>query len=73
VINLDRQRVVSSNIGSIGYDAISKILEVEFLTGAIYHYFGVPEQLYVQLMSASSHGTFLSQYIKDSYSYARIL
>jgi hypothetical protein len=73
VISLDRQRVVSSNISSIGYEPISFILEVEFLTGAIYHYFGVPEQVYVQLMAASSHGTFLAQYVKNSYAYTRIV
>ncbi len=70
---MNRQIVASSNIRSIGYEAASMILEVEFLTGAIYHYFGVSEQVYVQLMAANSHGTFLAQYIKGTYNYARIL
>jgi hypothetical protein len=69
---MNRQRVISSNIGSIGYDSAIFTLEVEFLNGSIYQYFGVPEQLFKQLMVASSHGTFFSHFIKKSYNYVRI-
>jgi len=70
---MDRKNVVSSNIRSIGYDPKSMVLEVEFHNGSIYHYFGVPESLFTQLMNASSHGTFLAQNIKNRFSYKRIL
>ena len=36
---MDRTPVVSSNINSIGYDASSSVLEVEFRSG-LYQYFG---------------------------------
>lgn len=63
----------SSNIASIGYDSISQILEVEFLNGAIYQYYDVPETLYDGLMSADSHGKYLNEYIKKGgYSYSRV-
>lgn len=61
---MDRKHVSSSNIDSIGYDSTSQILEVEFLNGSIYQYFGIPEYLYFGLMSANSHGKYLNEYIK---------
>ncbi|MBO7494531.1 MAG: KTSC domain-containing protein [Bacteroidales bacterium] len=70
---MDRKYVSSSNIASIGYDSISQILEVEFLNGAIYQYYDVPETLYDGLMSADSHGKYLNEYIKKGgYSYSRV-
>lgn len=70
---MQRQNVVSSNIKSIGYDSIRPILEVEFKTGLIYQYFGVPQHLYQGLMQASSHGEYFDTYIKKGrFSYIRV-
>lgn len=63
----------SSNIASIGYDASDMILEVEFLNGAIYQYYDVPQSVYDGLMSASSHGSYLDAYVKKGgYRYSKI-
>ena len=67
-----RYSVASSNIASIGYDAPSQTLEVEFLSGTIYQYFGVPENMYDELMQAGSKGRFLNTYIKNAYGYSRV-
>ena len=69
---MERYSVASSNIASIGYDAPSQTLEVEFLNGTIYQYYGVPENLYDQLMQAGSKGRFLNTYIKNAYGYSRV-
>lgn len=70
---MERQYVSSSNIASIGYDASDMILEVEFLNGAIYQYYDVPQSLYDGLMSASSHGSYLDAYVKKGgYRYSKI-
>lgn len=69
---MERYSVASSNIASIGYDAPSQILEVEFLSGTIYQYYGVPENMYEQLMQESSKGRFLNTYIKNAYGYSRV-
>ena len=69
---MERDSVASSNIASIGYDAPSQTLEVEFLNGTIYQYYGVPENLYDQLMQAGSKGRFLNTYIKNAYGYSRV-
>lgn len=69
---MERISVGSSNIASIGYNSDSEVLEVEFLNGSIYEYYGVPEQIHQDLMSASSHGSYLSANIKNHFSYTRI-
>ncbi len=69
---MERYSVASSNIASIGYDAGPETLEVEFLTGAIYQYYNVPQNMYDQLMQAGSKGRFLNTYIKNAYAYSRV-
>lgn len=65
-----RQYVSSSNIRSIGYE--NGTLEVEFNRGGIYQYHGVPENLYRNLMNASSHGSYFENYIKHSFTPIKI-
>ena len=43
---MKRTKVSSSNLGSIGYDNTTSILEIEFLHGGIYQYSDVPEHIY---------------------------
>jgi len=62
--------VSSSNIHSIGYD--NSNLYVRFNSGATYRYINVPENLYKNLMNASSKGSYLDSYIKGAYSYQKI-
>ncbi len=68
-----RTPVSSSNLASVGYDEYEHILEVEFLSGSVYHYYNVPEQVYRGLMSASSHGTYFGEYVRTSYQYKQVL
>jgi TIR domain/KTSC domain len=69
---VQRVSVRSSNVSSVGYDARAKILEIEFHSGSIYHYFGVPEHLFHGLLRAPSHGKYLNAHIKASYAYEQI-
>ena len=69
---MDRQSVVSSNIKSIGYDHISRTLEIEFHDRGLYKYFEVPETAFNGLMGASSYGSYFHRYIKDKYRWAKI-
>ncbi len=62
--------VSSSNIASIGYE--NGTLYVAFNRGGLYAYSGVPESVYRNLMSASSHGSYLAAHIKGVYPYKRI-
>jgi hypothetical protein len=69
---MERYNVASSNVQSIGYEPQSQTLEVEFLEGTIYQYYGVPQNMYDQLMREPSKGRFLNTYIKNQYPYSRV-
>ena len=69
---MHRNQVASSNIRSIGYDMQTQTLEVEFLSGWVYQYYGVPEFIHQEIMQASFKGQFLNQYIKNAYPYSRV-
>ena len=62
----------SSTVRAIGYDPQSQTLEVEFLSGAVYQYYGVPDHMHEQMMEAPSKGRFLNMYIRDNYPYSRV-
>ncbi len=69
---MDRDMVTSTNVSSIGYDIGTQTLEVEFLGGRIYQYYGVPDTLHDQIMHTPSKGRFFNHYIKNSYPYSRV-
>lgn len=69
---MELQRVTSSNITAVGYDPQTETLEVEFLSGFRYQYYGVTQGLFDEMMRAPSKGRFLNQYIKDQYPYSRV-
>lgn len=62
--------VSSSNIHSIGYE--NGKLYVQFKSGGLYVYSGVPATIYKALMSAPSHGRYLAHNIKNCYPYTRL-
>lgn len=66
-MTLQRERVKSSVIESLGYDTERHTLEVEFRTGRIYQYFMVPPDLHRRLMNAKSIGGFFNRRLRDVY------
>lgn len=63
-----RKSVESSSISSVGFDAASQTLEVEFTRGGrVYQFFEVPEFLFRGLMVAQSKGHFVATKIADRY------
>lgn len=69
---MNRQRVSSSSIKSVGYNPDAEILEVEFHNGGVYQYFDVPTRTHEDLINAFSKGKYYTVYIKDAYLYRRI-
>ena len=67
-----RQPVASSDLRAVGYDAARQILEVEFHSGGIYQYFGVPGSTYSGLMQAGSKGRYFHAFIKGRYAYQKV-
>ncbi len=64
---MDRTPVRSSNIRSVGYDPASRTLEVQFHSGGVYQYSGVPEAVYQSFMQAASKGSYFNEHIKERY------
>jgi hypothetical protein len=69
---MKRTRVESSSIVSVGYDRKKEILELEFIGGAVYQYFEVPEEEYRWLIDADSKGRYVNQNIKDNYRFMQV-
>jgi hypothetical protein len=64
---MERKPVESSQITSVGYDAKTKTLEVEFKAdGSVYRYALVPAVMYKSLMEAKSIGGYFSMMIKGN-------
>lgn len=64
---MDRRPVSSSNLKSVGYDKDSRILEIEFTSGAIYEYYRVPRLYHIGLMNAESKGQYFAEMIKPRW------
>jgi hypothetical protein len=47
-------------------------LEVEFRSGKIYRYFGVPPQTYSEMLKASSKGRYFNTKIRDLFPFQQI-
>jgi hypothetical protein len=69
---MERIKVISSTLTSTGYIVQSSILELEFVTGAVYRYYNVPVPVYTELLAAPSKGSFFNEFIKDRYRFRKI-
>ena len=69
---LERQAVQSCNLKTVGYDNNLKNLEIEFHSGMVFQYQNVPSQIYANLISAQSTGTFFTDKIKNRYRSKRL-
>jgi len=67
-----REPVVSESIAGIGYDDDAEVLEVEFVTGAVYRYRGVPQDIFEDFRQAQSKGTFFNKHIKEAYAWEQV-
>ena len=66
-----RRPVDSSAITSVGYDPAREMLELEFSSGNVYRYFGVPEEIYEDFLQARSKGQFFGTFIRGQYDSTR--
>ena len=69
---IKRQPVNSSDISSIGYDAASETLEIEFKATGIYRYFSVPKTAAEEFQRTPSPGKFFLQNIKGKYAWEKM-
>ena len=69
---MERKRLSASNIRSAGYDARSRVLEIEFSNGGITQYTGVSEEIYRRLMNAPSPGSYFQDQIEENFTAKRV-
>jgi len=67
MIIVERQPVKSRILRSVGYDDATKILEIEFQTGLVYQYSGVPPKVYKDLMHSSEIGKYFSDKVRPLF------
>ncbi|HJW19280.1 MAG TPA: KTSC domain-containing protein [Candidatus Nitrosotalea sp.] len=70
---MEKTRVKSSSIRIIGYDESEQILEIDFVHGGTYRYFGVPKPIYDNLMKyEEAYGKYHARFIKNRYRHEKI-
>jgi hypothetical protein len=68
-----RVPVGSAAVAAAGYDGRTRVLEIEFRSGAVYRYYGVPMAVYHDLLTARSPAHYLHYHIKAAgYPYRRV-
>jgi KTSC domain-containing protein len=67
-----RQEVRSSELLWVGYEESTLLLEVEFHSGEIYRYFGVPPRLVLELLEAESIGRFFNAHIRSRFEFEKV-
>ena len=61
----------STAVEHISYDEATRELNVTYVSGGTYTYYGVPKQLYAAFREAHSKGQFVNQFVKNRYDFRR--
>ena len=56
----------------MNYNAETATLRVTFVSGVIYDYKNVPEEVYVAMKTSGAKGIYLNQHIKGKYEFEKI-
>jgi len=69
---MERKRVNSSKIRSVGYDEKSQVLEVELVNGQVYQYVKVYPEVYRRFMAAPNPTSYFDDKIAEDYTGRRV-
>ena len=69
---MERKRVNSNKIRSVGYAPKSRLLEVELRDGTVLAYGGVSQEVHRQFMAAPSPTSYYEDKIADEFSARRM-
>jgi hypothetical protein len=70
---MNEARVESTTLRAFAYDDSREDLQLEFLSGAIYHYYGVPAAVHEGLLGAPSKGRYFNRAIRGRFPYVLVL
>jgi hypothetical protein len=65
--NIKMISVESSNVKCVGYDEENKNIHIQLKSGEHYLYQDVPKKVFEDLLKATSIGSYINRYLKDSY------
>ena len=65
--------IESTVLASVTYDEPKQLLLVEFRSGAIYCYFGVPLTIHQGLLAAPSKGAYFNRFVRAQFSFTRLM
>jgi hypothetical protein len=66
---MERTEIASKSLRSVGYDAETQALEVEFHSGRIYRYVGVPQTTYAWLMRSPGKGGVFNRLVRERHTF----
>ena len=69
---MHRVELQSASLNAATYRDQGAFLELEFRSGTIYRYLGVPAQVYDELLRAESKGRYFNQHIRNRFPYAKL-
>jgi len=69
---MERKRVNSSRIRSVGYDERNQLLEVELSNGDVYQYTRVSPEIHRRFMAAPNPTSYFDDKIAEEYTARRV-
>jgi hypothetical protein len=69
---MERKRVNSSRLRSVGYDEKNQVLEVELANGQVWQYTKVSPEVHRRFMAAPNPTTYYDDKIAEEYSSRRV-
>jgi hypothetical protein len=69
---MERRKVSSDKIRSVGYDAANQVLEIEFTDGRVMQYSRVPSEVHRRLMAAPTIVSYFRDHIEEEYTAKRL-
>jgi KTSC domain len=67
---MNETKVESTTLLALAYDDAREVLQLEFRSRAIYHYYGVPAAVHEALLAAPSKGSYFNRIIRGRFPYA---
>ena len=64
-------RLSSRSLSSVAYRPELELLRIEFTSGEVYYYSGVPEAVHSHLLHAESKGRYFNQSIRNHVPYEK--
>jgi YD repeat-containing protein len=69
---MERKKVNSSKLRSVGYDERGRVLEVELTDGSVFQYNGVSAEVHRRLMAAPSIVSYYQDKIEEEFPRKRL-